>query len=190
MMGGHRQYAREHRDEVRRFAQMQRTQGIAVPSGRASGNRQPGTGGPTAEGPANRGYGYGGRRRFGIGMRGGTAWIGILIALLALRFLLVDSFVGTHAAIFWVLGIGGIPLGGPIIPLLLAPQEAFQPPAAAQPAERSGWVLIAPEVRMSLPARPTCPWVNRGRRPCASDCPAGGDVFAVELSDLPRGRGF
>jgi len=41
-------------------------------------------------------------------MRGGPAWIGILIALLAPRFLLVDSFVGTHAAIFWVLGIGGI----------------------------------------------------------------------------------
>jgi hypothetical protein len=40
-------------------------------------------------------------------VRGGTAWIGILVALLALRFLLVDSFRGTHAAIFWVLGIGG-----------------------------------------------------------------------------------
>jgi uncharacterized membrane protein YecN with MAPEG domain len=43
-----------------------------------------------------------------MGMRGGTAWIGILIALFALRFLLVDSFPGAHAAIFWVLGIGGI----------------------------------------------------------------------------------
>jgi uncharacterized membrane protein YecN with MAPEG domain len=43
-------------------------------------------------------------------MRGGSAWIGILITLLALRFLLVDSFAGTHVAIFWVLGIGGIML--------------------------------------------------------------------------------
>jgi hypothetical protein len=41
-------------------------------------------------------------------MRGGSAWIGILLVLFALRFLLVDSLVGTHAAIFWVLGIGGI----------------------------------------------------------------------------------
>jgi hypothetical protein len=41
-------------------------------------------------------------------MRGGTAWIGVLILLFALRFLLVDSFAGSHAAIFWVLGIGGI----------------------------------------------------------------------------------
>ena len=103
-----RQYAREHRDEIRQFAQMQRSQGIAVPSGRPSGARRPGDGGPNAAGPANRGYGYGGGGRFGIGMRGGTAWIGILVALLALRFLLVDSFVGRHAAIFWVLGIGGI----------------------------------------------------------------------------------
>jgi hypothetical protein len=48
--------------------------------------------------------------RFGMGRRGGTAWIGILVALLALRFLLVDSFAGPHVAIFWVLGIGGIML--------------------------------------------------------------------------------
>ena len=39
---------------------------------------------------------------------GGGAWIGILLALFALRFLLVDSFAGAHAAIFWVLGIGGV----------------------------------------------------------------------------------
>jgi hypothetical protein len=103
-----RQYAREHRDKIRQFAQMQRSEGIAVPSGRASGVRQPGNSGSNAEGFPTRGYGYGGGRRFGMGMRGGTAWIGILIALFALRFLLVDSFVGTHAAIFWVLGIGGI----------------------------------------------------------------------------------
>ena len=56
----------------------------------------------------NRGNGYGGGGRFGLGMRGGSAWLGVLITLFALRFLLVDSFVGTHAAIFWVLGIGGI----------------------------------------------------------------------------------
>jgi hypothetical protein len=41
-------------------------------------------------------------------MRGGSAWIGVLIALFALRFLLVDSFVGPRAAILWVLEIGGI----------------------------------------------------------------------------------
>jgi hypothetical protein len=103
-----RQYAREHREKIRRFAQMQRSQGIAVPSGRASGDRRPGNSGPNARGPINRGYGYGGGGRFGMGMRGGSAWIGVLITLFALRFLLVDSFVGTHAAIFWVLGIGGI----------------------------------------------------------------------------------
>jgi hypothetical protein len=105
-----RRYAREHRDKIRQFAQMQRSQGIAVPSGRPAGDRGPGGGGPNARGPSNRGYGYGGGGRFGMGMRGGTTWIGILIALFALRFLLVDSFAGTHAAIFWVLGIGGIML--------------------------------------------------------------------------------
>jgi hypothetical protein len=103
-----RQYAREHRDKIRQFAQMQRSQGIAVPSGRASGVGRPGNSGPNAGGPTDRGHGYGGGGRFGTGMRGGTAWIGILIALFALRFLLVDSFVGAHAAIYWVLGIGGI----------------------------------------------------------------------------------
>ncbi len=103
-----RQYAREHRDKIRQFAHIQRSQGIAVPSNRASGGSRPGNSGPNVGGPTNRGYGYGGAGRFGIGTRGGTAWIGILIALFALRFLLVDSFVGTHAAIFWVLGIGGI----------------------------------------------------------------------------------
>jgi hypothetical protein len=93
-----RQYAREHRDKIRQFAQAQRRQGIAVPGGN----------GPGGNGPANRRYGYGGGGRYGMGFRGGGAWIGILLALFALRFLLVDSFVGTHAAIFWVLGIGGI----------------------------------------------------------------------------------
>jgi hypothetical protein len=103
-----RQYAREHRDKIRTFAQTQRSQGITVPNGRASGGRRPGNRGPNAGHPTNREYGYGGGGRFGMGMRGGPAWIGILIALFALRFLLVDSFVGRHAAIFWVLGIGGI----------------------------------------------------------------------------------
>ena len=105
-----RQYAREHRDKIRQFAEMQRSQGVAVPSGRASGSHRPGSSGSNAGGPDNRVYGYGGGGRFGMGMRGGTAWIGVLIALFALRFLLVDSFAGTHAAIFWVLGIGGIML--------------------------------------------------------------------------------
>jgi hypothetical protein len=105
-----RQYAREHRDEIRRFAQRQRSQGIAIPRGRLAGDRGQDSSGPNAGGPTTRGYGYGGRGRFGVGMRGGTAWIGILIALLALRFLLVDSFAGPHVAIFWVLGIGGIML--------------------------------------------------------------------------------
>jgi len=103
-----RQYAREHREQIRAFAQMQRSQGVAVPSGRASGGGQPGNRGPNVGGPSNRVYEYGGGGRFGMGRRGATAWIGILIALFALRFLLIDSFVGTHAAIFWVLGIGGI----------------------------------------------------------------------------------
>jgi hypothetical protein len=98
-----RQYAREHRDQIRQFAQAQRRQGIAVPDG-----RPPGGSGPGGDGPANRRNGYGGGGRYGMGFRGGGAWIGILLALVALRFLLVDSFAGTHAAIFWVLGIGGI----------------------------------------------------------------------------------
>ena len=103
-----RQYAREHRDKIREFAQKQRRQGIAVPSGRTSGGDHQGDSGPDAGGPADRSYGYGGSSRFGRGIWGGTGWIGILLALFALRFLLIDSFVGTHAAVFWVLGIGGI----------------------------------------------------------------------------------
>jgi hypothetical protein len=119
-----RQYAREHRDEIRQFAQMQRSQGIAVPSGRASGGRRPGNAGSTARGPNGRVYGYGGR--YGFGMRGGTAWIGVLIALFALRFLLVDSFAGTHAAIFWVLGIGGIMLAARILLFSWLRQRRFK----------------------------------------------------------------
>ena len=93
-----RRYAREHRDQIRQFAQMQRRQGSAVPGGSGAGG----------DGPANRRYGYGGGGRYGMGFRGGGAWIGILLVLFALRFLLVDSFAGANAAIFWVLGIGGI----------------------------------------------------------------------------------
>lgn len=106
-----RQYAREHRDKIRQFAQLQRSLGIPVPRGQASDDRRPGSAGSDAGGPSNRPYRYGGRGgRYGVGIRGGTAWIGVLITLFALRFLLVDSFVGTHAAILWVLGIGGIML--------------------------------------------------------------------------------
>jgi hypothetical protein len=105
-----RQYAREHRDKIRQFAQMQRSQGFPVPSGRAAAAQGPLNTGPNTGAPANRAYGYGRGARYGMGMRGGTAWIGVLIVLLALRFLLVDSFAGAHAAIFWVLGIGGIML--------------------------------------------------------------------------------
>ena len=106
-----RQYAREHREKIRQFAQMQRSLGVVVPGGQAFGGRVAGNSGSNAGGPNNRVYRYGGRGgRYGVGIRGGTAWIGVLIALLALRFLLVDSFVGTHAAILWVLVIGGIML--------------------------------------------------------------------------------
>jgi hypothetical protein len=105
-----RQYAREHRDQIRRFAQLQRSLGFAVPRGQAAGGRQPGRSGSDAGGPDNRASRRDGGRRYGMGMRGGAAWIGVLIALFALRFLLVDSFAGGHAAVFWVLGIGGIML--------------------------------------------------------------------------------
>jgi hypothetical protein len=101
-----RQYAREHRDQIRQFAQLQRRQGRPVPPGGRPGGTGPG--GAGGGGPMSSGYGGG--RRFGMGMRGGSAWIGVLVTLLALRFLLVDSFAGAHAAVFWVLGIGGIML--------------------------------------------------------------------------------
>jgi hypothetical protein len=105
-----RQYAREHRDQIRRFAQAQRRQGVAVPGGRPNDPGRQGNNGRGGGWSAGRGYGYRMGGRYGMGMRGGTTWIGILIALLALRFLLVDSFAGPHVAIFWVLGIGGIML--------------------------------------------------------------------------------
>ena len=111
-----RQYAREHRDKIREFAQLQRSRGIAVPTGQGPGGRQPGYSGPYAGGPNNRANRYGGGGgRYGLGVRGGTAWIGVLITLLALRFMLVDSFVGLHAAILWVLLIGGIMLVARVI---------------------------------------------------------------------------
>jgi hypothetical protein len=111
-----REYAREHRDKIREFAQLQRSMGVAVPTGQARGDRRPGYSGPYAGGPNNRPNRYGGGGgRYGLGVRGGTAWIGVLIALLALRFLLVDSFVGLHAAILWVVLIGGIMLVARVI---------------------------------------------------------------------------
>ena len=64
--------------------------------------------------------------RHGFPSRGG-AWIGILLVLFALRFFLVDSFAGTHAAVFWVLGYRRDPAGGPGVPLLLAAPEASRP---------------------------------------------------------------
>ena len=63
-----RQYAREHREKIRQFAKMQRSQGIAVSSDGASGGHQPGNSGPNAEEPSNRGYGNGGGGRFGLEM--------------------------------------------------------------------------------------------------------------------------
>src|SRR5580693_6922547 len=106
-----RQYAKQHRDKIRQFAQMQRSLGVTVPGGQTSSGRRPGDSGYDAGGPDNRVYRYGGGNgRYGTGMRGGAAWIGILVTLFALRFLLVDSFVGTRAAVLWVLGIGGIML--------------------------------------------------------------------------------
>jgi hypothetical protein len=134
-----RQYAREHRDEIRQFAQRQRSQGIAVPSGRASPGGRPGNRGPT-DGPPFPGYGYGGGRRFGTGMRGGSAWLGILIALFALRFLLIDSFVGTHAAVFWVLGIGGILLVARVVLFSWVRKRRFnRRPSSGRQNDRDGF---------------------------------------------------
>ena len=110
-----RRYAREHRDQIRQFAQQQRRQGVAVPSGRPSDGAGPADNRSALGVPSQRGYEYRGGRRLGMGARGGTAWIGILIALLALRFILVDSLVGAHAAILWVLVIGGIVLAARVL---------------------------------------------------------------------------
>ena len=123
-----RRYARQHRDEIRQFARWQRSRGMTVPSGRpqsttASTSAASTSAGPTSASPTTgddgyrygSGYGRGRGGRYGLGMRGGSAWIGILVALLALRFLLVDSFVGAHAAIWWVLIIGGIMLAARVV---------------------------------------------------------------------------
>jgi hypothetical protein len=100
-----RQYAREHRAQIRSFAQMQRSRGIAVPDGQSGGS-----GGPGGNRSSNRRYGHGMGGRYGGGRWGGGAWVAILLVLFVLRFVLVDSFAGGHAAIFWVLGIAGIVL--------------------------------------------------------------------------------
>ena len=90
---------------IRHFGRTQRSQGIAVPRGRHSGD-----GGAESSGGLLRGAHRAdrGSRGAGNGVRVGSAWVGVLVSLLALRFLLVDSLVGTHAAIVWVLEIGGI----------------------------------------------------------------------------------
>jgi hypothetical protein len=105
-----RRYAREHRDQIRQFAQGQRRQGIAVPSGRPPVDPGPADGEPAGRGSAGRGPRYRPAGGFGMGMWGGGAGIGILVVLLVLRFVLVGSLVGAHAAIVWVLVIGGIVL--------------------------------------------------------------------------------
>jgi hypothetical protein len=134
-----RQYARDHRDQIRRFAQMQRRQGIAVPTGGLPGGGR-GTGGPNVGAPTGPGYGYGRGGRFGIGMRGGSAWIGILLVLLAVRFLLVDSFAGPHVAIFWVLGIGGIMLVARVLLFSWLRRRRFnRRQSGGQPTGRSGF---------------------------------------------------
>jgi hypothetical protein len=102
-----REYAAQHRDQIRQFAQLQRSQGLTVPTGRVQGANSPHRGPSVSVPPPSR-YGYGGGRRLGAGRRSGSAWIGVALVLFALRFLLIDSLRGTHAAVFWVLGIGGI----------------------------------------------------------------------------------
>lgn len=104
-----REYAAQHRDQIRQFAQLQRSQGIAVPAGRDNVTPGP-SDDPTAPVPPRNANGDGGGRRFGAGRRGGSAWIGVVFVLFALRFLLISSTRGTHAALFWVLGIGGVML--------------------------------------------------------------------------------
>lgn len=135
-----RRYAREHRDQIRQFAQKQRSQGIAVPRGRFSG--VPGQGGsePGLGGQANRGYRYGARGRYGIGLRGGSAWLGIVLFLFALRFLLVDSLVGARAAVVWVLMIGGVVLVARVLLFSWLRQRRFNRRRSdGQPNGRSGF---------------------------------------------------
>jgi hypothetical protein len=136
-----RRYAREHRDQIRRFAQEQRSQGIAVPSGRISGATGQGDHGTGTRGQAaDRGYRNGGLGRYGIGLRGGSAWVGILLFLFALRFLLVDSLVGTHAAVVWVLMIGGVVLVARVLLFSWIRQRRFnRRQSGGQPNGRSGF---------------------------------------------------
>jgi hypothetical protein len=134
-----RRYAREHRDQIRRFAQEQRSQGIAVPNGRVSG--APGQGNPGSDPgrQANRTYGYGARGRYGFGLRGGSAWIGILLFLFALRFLLVGSLVGRRAAVVWVLMIGGVVLVARVLLFSWLRRRRFNRRSGGQPNGRSGF---------------------------------------------------
>ncbi len=139
-----RQHARQHRDQIRQFALWQRSQGLPVPSGRSADTTAPAGTGPTGEGPTSGGYGYGygrgGGGRYRLGRRGGSAWIGILVALLALRFLLVDSFVGAHAAIWWVLIIGGLVLVARVVLFSWLRRRRFnRRPSGGQPHPPSGF---------------------------------------------------
>jgi hypothetical protein len=139
-----RQYARQHRHQIRQFARWQRSQGVIVPSGRSSNTTGRAGTEPTGEGPTSGGYGFrygsGGGSRYRLGRRGGSAWIGILVALLALRFLLVDSFVGAHAAIWWVLIIGGIVLAARVVLFSWLRRRRFnRSPSDGQPHPPSGF---------------------------------------------------
>lgn len=139
-----RQYARQHRHQIRQFARSQRSQGLPVPSGRSAHTTGPAGTAQTGGGPTPGGYGYGygsgGRGRHRLGRRGGSAWIGILVALLALRFLLVDSFVGAHAAIWWVLIIGGIVLAARVVLFSWLRRRRFnRRPSGGQPHPPSGF---------------------------------------------------
>ena len=84
---------------------------------------------------------------FGMGMRGGGAWIGILVALFALRFLLVGSIVGVHAAIYWVLVIGGIVLVARVVLFSWLRRRRFNRRRIGRAAERSTRHLSARTVR-------------------------------------------
>ena len=67
-----RRYAREHRDQIRQFAQMQRSQGIIVPGGRLSGLVWTGNSGPGPERQANL--------DMGMAPAAATAWVCVVAA--------------------------------------------------------------------------------------------------------------
>jgi len=72
-----RQYARDHRHQIRRFAQMQRRHGIAVPDARPSGAN------PTAvgNGPYGTGTGRGTVWPTGVTGTAAPAWVsGVVVA--------------------------------------------------------------------------------------------------------------